>query len=153
MTPGRRTVHFQTIDDVMPDVEQLLHGHTTVGTWSLAQICNHLATVTRRVIDLPADTTHDPALLAPPGVKEQVLQSGQLPEQIPSPPTVQPPAGLDPHEEANRLRQAIAHYNASPTGPLAPHRVFGRLTKEEWDRLMLIHCAHHLSFAVPSNAT
>jgi hypothetical protein len=27
----------------MPDVQRLLAGHRTVGRWSLAQICNHLA--------------------------------------------------------------------------------------------------------------
>ena len=46
------------------------------------------------------------------------------------------------------LRAAIAHYRASP-GPVIPHRIFGPLTKDEWDRLQLIHLAHHLSFAVP----
>jgi len=48
MTPGRRTLRYESLDEVMPDVERLLEGHTTVGTWSLAQICRHLATVMRR---------------------------------------------------------------------------------------------------------
>src|SRR5206468_12018130 len=43
MTPGRRTLRFNSFDDVMPDVDRLLEGHTTVGNWSLGQICNHLA--------------------------------------------------------------------------------------------------------------
>ena len=45
-------------------------------------------------------------------------------------------------------RQAIAHYKASP-GPVIQHLFFGPLSKAEWDRLQLIHCAHHLSFAIP----
>ena len=57
---------------------------------------------------------------------------------------------LGDREEARGLRDAIAHYRASATGPLAPHRVFGPLTKAEWDRLQCIHCAHHLSFAIPN---
>jgi hypothetical protein len=52
-------------------------------------------------------------------------------------------------EEAEGLRAAISHYKASP-GPVIPHRLFGPLTKAEWDRLQLIHVAHHLSFAVPA---
>ena len=59
-----------------------------------------------------------------------------------------PPADLDEREEAENLRQAIAHFRASP-GPVIPHRIFGPLTRDEWHRLQLIHLAHHLSFAVP----
>ena len=47
MTPERRTLRFDRFDDIMPDVERLLAGHATVGAWSLAQICRHLATVMR----------------------------------------------------------------------------------------------------------
>jgi len=54
----------------------------------------------------------------------------------------------DEREEAEGLRQAIAHYTASP-GPVIAHRRFGPLTRDEWDRIQLIHVAHHLSFAVP----
>ena len=54
--PGRRTLRYESFDEVMPDVERLLDGHTTVGNWTLAQICHHLAAVLRRHVDLPAST-------------------------------------------------------------------------------------------------
>lgn len=146
MTPGRRTLRYASFDDIMPDVERLLQGHTTVGTWSLAQICRHIATVMRRVVDLPASTPSDPSKWVPEEKKREVLESGLLPEGIPGPPEIMPPDSLDAREEAEGLRQAIAHYKAS-SGPVIPHRVFGPLTKDEWDRLQLIHAAHHLSFA------
>ena len=41
--PERRTLEFARLDDVMPEVDRLLAGHTTVGNWSLGQICNHLS--------------------------------------------------------------------------------------------------------------
>ena len=41
-------------------------------------------------------------------------------------------------------------YGHPSPGPAIPHRIFGPLTREEWHRLQLIHCAHHLSFAVPT---
>jgi hypothetical protein len=47
MTPGRRTLRYESFDDVMPGVERLLKGHTTVGNWSLAQICRPLAMAIR----------------------------------------------------------------------------------------------------------
>jgi hypothetical protein len=148
MTPGRRTLRYAGLDEVMPDVERLLEGHATVGHWSLAQICRHLATVMRRVVDLPASTPHDPALFVPEEEKRAVLETGVLPEGLPGPPEIMPAGSLDEREEAEGLRAAIAYYRASP-GPAIPHRFFGPLTRDEWDRLQLIHLAHHLSFAVP----
>jgi hypothetical protein len=140
-------LRYGSLDEVMPDVERLLEGHTTVGTWSLAQICRHLGTVMRRVVDLPASTPHDPSRWVGDEQKRQVLDSGLLSEGLPAPPEILPSETLSEREEAEGLRRAIAHYKVSP-GPVIPHRLFGPLTKDEWDRLQLIHVAHHLSFAV-----
>ena len=148
MTSGRRSLAFGSFDDIMPDVERLLQGHATVGTWSLAQICRHVATVMRRVVDLPASTPHDPSLWVPEEQKRQVLESGLLPEGLQGPAVVMPTDASGEREEAEGLQQAINHYKAS-SGPVIPHRFFGPLTKAEWDRLQLIHAAHHLSFVVP----
>src|SRR4051812_40749381 len=144
-TSGRRTLRYDSLDEVMPDVERLLEGHTTVGNWSLAQICRHLATVMRRVVDLPASTPHDPSQWVGEERKRQVFDSGMIPEGLPAPPEIVPGETRGEREEAEGLRQAIAYYRASP-GPVIPHRLFGPLTKAEWDRLQLVHVAHHLSF-------
>ena len=120
MTPGRRTLSFNSVDEVMPDVERLLEGHTTVGNWSLAQICRHLATVTRRVVDLPASTPQDPSRWVGEEQKRQVLESGLLPEGLPGPPEVIPAETLGERDEAEGLRQAIAYYKASAVRDRAP---------------------------------
>jgi Protein of unknown function (DUF1569) len=150
MTPGRRTLSYRSFDEIMPDVERLLQGHTTVGKWSLAQICRHVAIVLRRVVDLPATTPHDPSMLVGEEQKRQFFDSGIVPEGMQGPPEVIPTDGLGEREEAEGLRQAIEHYKTSP-GPVIPHRRFGPLTRAEWDRFQLIHTAHHLSFAVPKD--
>jgi Protein of unknown function (DUF1569) len=149
MTPNRRTLKFTSIDEIMPDVERLLEGHTTVGTWSLAQICRHLSTAMRRIVDLPASTPYDTSQFVSEERKREVLSSGLLPEGMPAPQVIQPTETLSEREEADGLRAALAYYRAS-SGPVVPHRIFGPLTKDEWDRLQLIHCAHHLSFAIPT---
>ncbi len=151
MTEGRRNLRFEQFDEVMPEVERLLEGHTTVGNWSLAQICQHLATVLRRVVDLPATTPQDPSKWVSVEQKRHVLESGRLPEGLPGPAEIMPIDTLGEREEAEGLRAAIAHYKAS-AGPVIPHRILGPLTKAEWDRLQLIHIAHHLGFAVPTAA-
>jgi Protein of unknown function (DUF1569) len=148
MTQGRRTLRFNCLDEVMPDVERLLVEHSTLGNWTLAQICRHLSTVMRRVVDLPASTPMDPSQWVSEDQKREVLDTGMLQEGLATPPLLLPPEELNEREEAEGLRAAIAHYKAS-NGPVIPHRIFGPLTKAEWDRLQCIHCAHHLSFAVP----
>src|SRR3954471_3498166 len=117
MTPGRRTLRYASLDEVMPDDERLLEGHATVGTWSLAQICRHLATVLRRVVDLPASTPHDPSKWLGAEKKREVLEAGLLPEQLPAPPEILPGEDLDERAEAEGLRQALEYYRASP-GPV-----------------------------------
>ena len=103
MTPGRRALSFNSLDEVMPDVERLLRAIQHVGTWTLAQICRHLATVMRRVVDLPASTPQDPSLWVGDERKRQVLESGTLPEGLPGPPEVMPVETLD---ERRRGRSA-----------------------------------------------
>jgi hypothetical protein len=141
-------LRYQSLVEVMPDVERLLQGHTTVGSWSLAQICKHLATAMRRVVDLPESTPSDSSQRVGDEAKRRVFETGMLPEGMSAPQLIVPVETRSEREEAEGLRQAIAYYQTS-AGPVIPHRFFGPLTKAEWDRLQLIHCAHHLSFAVP----
>jgi hypothetical protein len=151
MPRRRRTLCYECFDDVMPDVERLLEGHQTVGNWTLAQICQHLAAVLRRHVDLPASTVFNPSDRVSDEAKRRMLETGALPAGIEAPPAVLPEATCTEREEAEGLRAAIAYYRASP-GPVIPHRIFGLLTRDEWDRFELAHLAHHLSFAVPTAA-
>ena len=149
MTPERRAIAFATLDQVMPDVERLLGGHRTVGTWTLAEICNHLATVMRRAVDVPASTQWDPSMRFEADRRREVFESGRLPEGLPQPAAAAAIEVRSARDEADGLRDAIAYYAASG-GPASSHRYFGPMTKGEWDRLQCIHCAHHLSFAIPT---
>ncbi len=51
MTPGRRTLGLDDLDQIMPEVERLLGGYTTVGNWSLGQMCRHLGAILRASVD------------------------------------------------------------------------------------------------------
>src|SRR3954452_14053679 len=123
MTPGRRTLTYHNLDEVMPDVERLLAGHATVGRWSLAQICRHLSTVMRRVVDMPASTPQDPSKWVGADEKRGVVETGPLNERLPGPRDIMPSETFSAREEADGLRTAIAHYKAS-AGPAIPHRIF-----------------------------
>jgi hypothetical protein len=146
----RRHLRFESLDAILPEVERLRAGHRTLGRWSLGQICDHLASATRLAVDAPADTRHDPSLLLPPERTAEVFATERLPEGLPLPSVLGEPAAISEAEGAERLRSALDHYRAKG-GPVAPHRYFGALTKEKWERLVCIHCAHHLGFAVPDS--
>ena len=146
----RRQLAFAGLDEVMPEVERLLAGHTPVGGWTLAQICNHLATGIRLTLDVPvrpAEPTREQDV-----ARRRFFGRSQFPEGMQAPIAVLVPrADLDAHEEARSLRHEIARF-ASCAGPFPAHPLLGPLTRAEWTRFHCMHCAHHLGFVVPSPA-
>ena len=55
---------------------------------------------------------------------------------------------MDLGEAVARFRKEAEIYR-NWTEPVAPHPFFDRITREQWDRIHLIHMAHHLGFIVP----
>ncbi len=142
----RRMIDFVNMDEIMPDVERLLEGHSTAGTWTLAQILHHLATSIRL-------TSLGRAGASPGGGSEafrrQFFETRRFPDGVDAPHRrLIPPAESDLPAETEALREAIARFTGA-TGPFPAHPLLGPLTKEEWSHFHCIHCAHHLGFAVP----
>jgi hypothetical protein len=150
--PGRRPLRFARLDEVTPDVEGLLRGHVTVGRWSLGQMCNHLALCIRLSMD-GFPTTAPWIVRKTVGVafRQLMFRTGRIAEGVKVPRVYMPTPGLDASSESEALREQIARFR-SFAGPLAAHPMFGRMTPEQWERFHCIHCAHHLSFAVPAGA-
>jgi hypothetical protein len=148
--PERRTLEFARLDEVMPEVDRLLAGHTTVGNWSLGQVCNHLAGGIQKSVD--GYEVQAPWLVRTTigrVVKKKILGERRIQPGIKTAESLVPKPGLDDRAEAEALRASIAYYLTHPE-PRALHPFFGRMTGDEWDRLHRIHCAHHLSFALPA---
>lgn len=149
-TVGRRALTFATLDQVMPDVDRLLPGHSTVGNWSLGQICNHLSSAVTASVEGIAFKA--PWLLrktVAPIVLKRMLRTGRMPEGVKLPEHFWPKPGVDARAEAEALRAAIRLF-AAHAGPVADHPFFGRMDRDRWDQLHRIHCAHHLSFVLPA---
>src|SRR5947209_5071320 len=127
--PDRRTLEFARLDDVMPEVDRLLAGHTTVGNWSLGQICNHL---TRGIISsVEGAPERAPWLVRKtigPWILKWVLKTGQIPAGIKLPKQHEPKPGLDPRAEAEALRASLQCL-AAHHGPLADHSFGGRISR------------------------
>ncbi len=148
--PERRTLEFARLSDVMPDVDRLLAGHSTVGNWSLGQVCNHLAGAIQKSVD--GYGVQAPWLIrATIGsvIKKKILGDRRIRSGIKTSEEILPKTGLDSRAEAEALRASITYYLTHPE-PRAVHPFFGRMTGDEWDQLHCIHCAHHLSFVVPA---
>jgi hypothetical protein len=150
MNAARRALTFTSLDQVMPDVDRLLEGHTTVGRWSLGQICNHLTgSITSTVEGFPAKAPWLVRKTVGPLILRRILTTGRFPEGIKLPKEHLPRPGVDARAEAEALRAAL-RLLASHPGPLTEHPLAGPIPRADWDRFTCIHCAHHLSFARPS---
>jgi hypothetical protein len=154
--PVRRQLTYKSLDDVMPDVDRLLLGHVTVKNWSLGQICNHLATSMRLTVEGSSSKSVKAWLIRYTVgrlARRHLLKTKCMPENFKVPiPILIPKSGLDDRAEAESLRATIRHF-LSAEGPFRTHPIFGDLSDEEWRQFHAIHCAHHLSFAVPTQTT
>ncbi len=136
----------------MPEVERLQAGHRSVGNWTLAQVCKHLADSVNGSIDGFDLRRHriKRALLAKP-LLWYTFWFG-IPSGYTVDPALTPPDDVRLDETSAGLREAIARYQRHD-GTLAPHPLFGRLSRATWDRMQCFHCAHHLRFVLPSEPT
>jgi len=153
---GRRTLRFNSLDDVMPEVDRLLGGgHQTIGKWSLGQICNHLTgavELSMARVDVASFAPWPVQATVGKVLKRLVLGRGRLPDGVKLPEKYEPLAGLDARTEVDALRAALRSFAEHP-GPFGSHPMFGLLRREEWSRFHTIHAAHHLGFAIPQGPT
>lgn len=157
--PDRRPLSFDRLDEVPVEVDRLIKGgHRTVGRWTLAQICTHLAASIRLTIAgaALASVTEPP----PPAVerarriaRQRFFRSGTFPDgvEMPTEAIAPGPADADPKLAAEALREAIARF-LDADGPFPIHPYLGPLDRDEWLAFHRIHCGHHLGFAHPTKA-
>jgi hypothetical protein len=151
MKSARRLVTFASLDEVMPEVQRLLRGHTTVGNWSLGQICSHLAQGFHFTIDGFPPETRLPWLVRQTFgrfILWLILRRGRFVNGMRMPRKWEPVPGVDARAEAESLRAALQRFTAY-RGPLANHPLQGPVSRDVWERFHCIHCSHHLCFAVP----
>ena len=94
----------------------------------------------------PPDT---PEQVARKSKLREILASGKLPSGIEAPAPAIPPSDAD--ESAIDMLTATLKRFDNYTEPMAPHRLFGHLSDADLRKLNLIHCAHHLSYLVPTS--
>lgn len=145
----RRSLRFEEVSQILPDVERLIPSHRTLAKWSLAQICQHLADSVNGSIDGFSLRRHRiKRFLFRKLLVVYTLRYG-IPRNYLVDPGIEPVADLDLDEAVARLARAMERYR-SHVGPLQAHPLFGKMPRDIWDRIHCIHCAHHLSFVLPT---
>jgi hypothetical protein len=147
-TKRRDVLRFNSPDQVIADVRNLKKGHKQAGDWTLPQACWHLNVAMGNTMR-PGPHEQTVAMTEDLHRRLQgILKSGQLPQGVQAPPVANPPA--DAQESAIESFIATLERWKSYRGEFAPHRIFGKISDDEMRQLAMIHCAHHLSFFVPT---
>ena len=147
----RRTLKFQTLDDILADAERVaVSSPTTLGNWSPGQIFMHLARGLDLSIDgappLPWYVRFVGSMFLKQRFLTRAMQPGwKLPAKNLLPGETTTAAGL------NALRGAMGRMKSSTV--FKPHPIFGPLTGDEW---IALHCRHaelHLGFLLPAGCS
>lgn len=149
---GRRTVHFESFDELLADAEQLAGTEVqTLGNWSLGEILGHLAAAMNASIDgFPAKVPWPIRVLARLFMRKMILQ-GPLKPGFKLPKEAEAkmwPQGMTADEGLAALRDAVERQRAETNR--VPHLALGAISNEEWTQAHLRHAELHMSFVVPS---
>ncbi len=144
---SRRNLNYNSIDDLIADVKQLRKGYTQVGNWNLPQMCRHL-TVSLSNTMRPSTEPATPEQLKVRHLLENGLTTGKLPSGLQAPERSLPPTDCNDAD----IDAMIATFDRARTynAPQSNHPRFGPLTLAEFNRMILVHAAHHLSYLVPA---
>jgi Protein of unknown function (DUF1569) len=146
-TTKRRALRFNTAKEVVHDVKQLqVVGYTQCGNWNLPQTCRHLTIAITRTMK-PHTEPATPEQLATIPIKDRLLKFATLPKGVQAPEIAVPPADCT-EADIEAMIKALEAFEKFQ-GPTASHRLFGPLTLDEYQKLTLLHCAHHLSHLTP----
>jgi hypothetical protein len=149
----RRALRFESIDQMMAEVDRLVKAERTgrlrpLGNWTLGQVLGHLAAWVEYSFTGPP--------LKPPWLVKWLLRLrkkaflyGPMRAGVKIPGVTGGTLATNPlpvEAALDRLRRALDRLKSE--APTCPNVIFGPLTHEEWIALNLRHAELHLSFLV-----
>ena len=150
MVEGRRTLQFNSLDEILAEVERLNQGKVrAIGNWSPGQVLKHLT--------VPMTWCLDGAQVTAPWyirvfgwfVKNRFLTK-PMPAGFALPKATEEylvPGATTWEEGLQAIRAALARLKAESQRHPSPF--LGVLTREQWDQLHCRHSELHLSFLIP----
>ena len=150
VTRQRRRLDFQTWPELLAEVDRLQRGgYDRTGNWDLSQTLDHIGEGLRtalRGIDRRASWIIRKVL--GPIVLRRILRQRRMKAGIKVPAWWLPGPSHDESAAVDQFRGEVAAFQNMTSTPY-PHPFFGAISKQQWNDLVLIHAAHHLSFLVP----
>ena len=148
----RRTLHFDSVNDILRDVEKLNHGEIiTTGNWSAAQIVLHINEII--VMSLDGFTFKAPWVLRVIGrlTRPYFLKRGFKPgfKVPPNAPSLIPPSDTAWTEALEAIRHTVQRIRNGERMTV-PSPLFGKLTHEQWEQFHCRHAELHFSFMHPA---
>jgi hypothetical protein len=147
---GRRPLKYTSFEELLADAEKMSSGPVkALGNWSPGQIFRHLAISYNGAIDGLAITFPWHMRLMVKLMKKMLINMDmpagyQMKEENA---VITEPGQTSTEEGLAELRAAVARLKREPSR--AKHPLFGNLTNEDWDKVMLAHASMHMSFLVP----
>lgn len=126
-------------------------------TWSLAEVCEHLALALESTVRGTGDA-RAPRRWRALGrfervkrwcIKQAMLVTGWFPQGVSAPDSVAPSGCLPIEDTLNRLRTASADFDrklSSPGATWGYHSLLGKMNGRSWRRFHSIHAAHHFRY-------
>jgi Protein of unknown function (DUF1569) len=152
-TVHRRQLDFRTWPDVLADIDHLHRAHyDRLGNWDLSQTLEHVGEGLRTA--LRGNDHQGPWIIRRflgPLLLKRIVQQRRMKAGIKVPQWWLPGPGHDESAAVDQFRSEVTAFQQLSTPPF-PHPFFGLLTKKQWEDLVLIHAAHHLSFLIPRDA-
>lgn len=150
---SRRELHFENFEDVLGEARSLSRvGYHRVSKWSLGQICDHLSRFMDASLDGFPPAPFYASLLRPFArmmYLGKILRNEQMPAKMPTLNEFTPGEWAEDQNAIPQLEAAIARIT-DPGAKFNPSPLFGNLTADEWRKVHLWHCQHHLEFLVPA---
>ena len=151
---GRRKLHFERLEDIVADVDQLAQAKEVkhLGNWSSGQVLKHLAIVMTNSLDgfhiKPPWYFRCMFVFMRPFMKNKALRDPMSAGfKMPSFAAEMIPPSTTWAEGLAAIRQALHRLQTEPQR--APSPFMGNLTSEQWTQLHCRHSELHLSFLVP----
>jgi Protein of unknown function (DUF1569) len=152
---SKRELTYNSVKDVINDVEQLKRGHQQHGNWNLAQASWHCrGAIGRCLKEVPAGTQSTPEQIeAQKSRLNPLLSGGKIPSGLPTPPGADPvkdvPQPLTEAEidgfiadlknlDASQLKQVMF-------GP------FGIISMDQFRKFIQVHTANHMQHFAPAS--
>ncbi len=145
----RRKLDFKTFNDLKNDLNLLSQSrYDRAGNWSLGQVCDHIAIFLDKSMDGFNLVLPLPLRMMGGFARWSTLKFRWIPSGYKAPDILLPLDVSSDPQGIERLQKSIQRYE-SFNQPLHPSPLFGKVSRQQWDQLHLIHAAHHFSFLIP----